>query len=137
MASLCGRVCLAVTSAVLAASICGAVASEQAFPFERELMLDVRAMPGSKRIPIIEVAESGAVSIDLWCGSASGQATVGREGSITIVPGEVRGGQCTPERQSGDNGLLAAITQVTNWRRIGDIIELQGPTTLRFRLMTN
>ena len=42
-----------------------------------------------------------------------------------------------PERQSGDEDLLAALAQVTNWRRSGDVIELQGATTLRFRLMTN
>jgi len=26
---------------------------------------------------------------------------------------------------------------VTKWRRQGEVIELTGPTTLRFRLMTN
>ena len=45
--------------------------------------------------------------------------------------------QCAPERQSGDENLLAALAQVTNWRRSGDVIELRGATTLRFRLMTN
>jgi len=26
---------------------------------------------------------------------------------------------------------------MTNWRRVGEMIELRGATTLRFRLMTN
>jgi hypothetical protein len=26
---------------------------------------------------------------------------------------------------------------MTNWRRIGDVVELRGTTTLRFRLMSN
>jgi hypothetical protein len=33
--------------------------------------------------------------------------------------------------------LLAALAQVTSWRRHGDVIEFIGATTLRFRLMTN
>jgi hypothetical protein len=45
--------------------------------------------------------------------------------------------QCAPERQNGDEKLLAALVQVTNWRRTGDVVELSGSTTLRFRLMTN
>jgi hypothetical protein len=40
-------------------------------------------------------------------------------------------------RQSGDENLLSALAQVTNWRRDGNVIELRGATTLRFRLMTN
>jgi hypothetical protein len=113
-----------------------AVASDAAFPFDHELMLDVAPMRGSKRIPIIEIAESGAASIQLWCTSARAQANV-RAGSITIVPGEIQSAQCVPERQSGDDNLMAALTQVTSWRRQGDVIELLGTTTLRFRLMTN
>jgi heat shock protein HslJ len=93
-------------------------------------------MPGSKRVPILEIAENGAASIDLWCASARGQASIGGD-SITIVAGPIEPAQCAPERQSGDENLLAALVQVTNWRRSGDVIELQGATTLRFRLMTN
>jgi hypothetical protein len=85
---------------------------------------------------MIEIGENGAVSIDLWCASMRGQANVG-EDSISIVPGQVRPAQCAPDRQSGDENLLAALAQVTNWRRQGDVIELRGATTLRFRLMTN
>jgi hypothetical protein len=33
--------------------------------------------------------------------------------------------------------LLAALAQVTSWRRHGDVIEFIGATKLRFRLMTN
>ena len=33
--------------------------------------------------------------------------------------------------------LLAALAQVTNWKRDGNVIELRGAATLRFRLMTN
>jgi META domain len=118
------------------APIWPAAASEHSFPFDRELMLDVAPMPGSKRVPIIEIDANGAASIDLWCASLRGQASVG-EDSISIVPGPIQPAQCPADRQSGDEGLLAALAQVTNWKRTGDVIELLGATTLRFRLMTN
>ena len=126
-----GLSCLLVFGLVLPAA-----ASERSFPFDRELMLDVAPMPGSKRVPIIEIDANGAASIDLWCASLRGQASVG-EDSISIVPGPIQPAQCAADRQSGDENLLAALAQVTNWKRIGDVIELRGATTLRFRLMTN
>src|SRR5208282_4900251 len=122
--------------ALVSTSIWPGMASERAFPFDRELMLDTAPMPGSKRVPIIEIAENGAASIDLWCARARGQASIGGD-SITIVAALIEPAQCAPERQNGDENLLAALAQVTNWRRSGDVIELRGATTLRFRLMTN
>jgi hypothetical protein len=140
MAYLCR--CLACSLAVLllAATVAPGLASEQAFPFGSELMLDQAPLRGSKRVPILEIEENGAASIDLWCASARAQATVGGA-SITIVPGQIemslQTASCAPERQSSDAGLLDALAQVTAWRRDGDMIELLGATTLRFRLMTN
>jgi hypothetical protein len=100
-------------------------------------MLDQAPMYGSKRIPMIEIEEDGATSIDLWCASAKAQATVGDD-SITIVPGDLQASaQCEPDRQARDATLLAQLAQVTNWRRNGEVVELLGATALRFRLMTN
>jgi heat shock protein HslJ len=113
-----------------------AAASERSFPFDNELMLDVAPMPGSKRVPIIEIGANGAASIDLWCASLRGQASVSDD-SISIVPGPMQPAQCSADRQSSDENLLAALTGVTNWKRTGNVIELRGATTLRFRLMTN
>jgi hypothetical protein len=111
-------------------------AQERGFPFGSELMLDAAPLYGSKRMPMIEIEDNGTASIDLWCASVRGEATVG-DASITIVAEPPTGAQCTPERQSGDQDLLAALTQVTGWRRDGDLVEFSGPTTLRFRLLTN
>jgi heat shock protein HslJ len=122
--------------ALVLCSIWPAVASEHAFPFDRELMLDTAPMRGSKRVPILQIGENGVASIDLWCASVRGQANVSAE-AITIVPEPIEPAQCAPDRLSGDENLLAALAQVTNWRRRGDVIELLGATTLRFRLMTN
>jgi hypothetical protein len=111
-------------------------AADSAFPFGTELMLDVEPLYGSKRIPMLQIEDDGTASIDLWCASVHASATVG-DNSITIVAEPAEPAQCTSERQSGDQALLAALSQVTNWRRDGDVIELVGPTTLRFRAMTN
>jgi META domain-containing protein len=118
-----------------AMGIAPAPASEP-FPFGTALMLDAAPLRGSKRIPMIEIQENGMASIDLWCASARAQAVVA-DNSITIAPGDLQSSQCDPERQSRDEKLLAALAQVTNWRRNGELIELLGATPLRFRLMTN
>jgi heat shock protein HslJ len=112
-----------------------AYASEQ-FPFGSELMLDAAPMRGSRRVPMIEIEDDGTASIDLWCASLKAQATVDNS-AITIVPGAAQPAQCDPDREARDADLLAALAQVTGWRRSGDVVELTGATPLRFRLMTN
>jgi hypothetical protein len=112
------------------------LAAGDSFPFGTTLMLDAAPVRGSKRIPMLEIAENGAASIDLWCASTRAQAVVA-DSSISISPGDLQNSQCEPDRQARDAELLAAVAQVTNWRRYGDVIELLGVTPLRFRLMTN
>src|SRR5262249_17546527 len=106
------------------------------FPFGSTLILDTAPIRGSKRIPIIEIQENGIAPIDLWCAGGRAQATVA-DGSIAIVPGHLPSAQWDPERPPRDANLLAALAQVTNWRRNGELVELIGVTPLRFRLMTN
>jgi heat shock protein HslJ len=110
--------------------------AEDSFPFGTTLMLDAAPMRGSKRIPMLEIAEDGAASIDLWCANARGHAVIS-DHSISISPGELQNVQCEPDRQSRDAELLTALAQVTKWRRKGEVVELLGATPLRFRLMTN
>jgi hypothetical protein len=123
----------------LAATMFGARSGEP-FPFGTELMLDVPPLHGIKRIPMIEIEEDGAASIDLWCTSLRAQATLDGD-SITIVPSEAQndtsGGQCEADQQASDAEILSALRGATNWRRAGEVVELSGPATLRFRLMTN
>ncbi len=124
--------------AALAVAVWPVLASET-FPFGSELMLDAAPLHGSKRIPMIEIEDNGTASIDLWCASVKAQATVS-DAAITIVPADAPGAllaQCDSDRQARDADLLAALTQVTAWRRSGDLIVLSGSTPLRFRLMTN
>ena len=42
-------------------------AAGDSFPFGTTLMLDAAPMRGSKRVPMLEIAEDGVASIDLWC----------------------------------------------------------------------
>ncbi len=79
MASLRRRFARCLLYALVSISIGPAIASEKAFPFDRELMLDAAPMRGSKRVPILQIGENGAASIDLWCASTRGQANVGAD----------------------------------------------------------
>ena len=121
---------------VVAGSVLAAAASDTAFPFGSELVLDAAPQPGSKRVPTIEIDQDGAVAFNLWCARASGSATV-TDDAITITPTKALPSQCPPDQISQDAALLAALSQVTNWRRNGDLIDFLGATNLRFRLMTN
>ena len=134
-------------AAFIAAAAAISARAGDSFPFGSELMLDALPSHGSKRVPMLEIEDDGSASIDLWCTSLHGRATV-TDDSITIVPGtsmslvpgqpaDATAPQCEPDRQADDAALLAALAQVTKWRRSGDLVELTGPTTLRYRLMTN
>jgi heat shock protein HslJ len=129
------RACWLAIAAVLSSNLLAA-AADKPFPFDREMVLDTAPMRGSKRIPILQFGENGTVSIDLWCASLQGQATIAAD-AITIVPGAASPAQCAPDRAQRDDELLAALSQVTTWRRTGGAIELLGPAKLRFRLMSN
>ncbi len=120
----------------MAAGIARAVAASMEFPFGHELLLDAAPMAGSKRVPSLDIAENGLADIDLWCNSIKGQMIVAGD-TITILTGARTERSCTPERMRGDEDVLAALSEVTNWRREGDILILTGARTLRFRLPTN
>lgn len=111
-------------------------AAAEPFPYSEELLLDARPMKGSKRVPMLDIHADGAVQIDLWCNSVEGQLVVAAD-TITILTGTKTERSCTPERERGDQDVLAALEQVTNWRREGDSLILIGPQKLRFRRMTN
>ena len=130
------NLCRALMMPLLVALSVSFAAAGDEFPFGTTLMLDAAPMRGSKRIPMLEIAENGAASIDLWCASVPAQVTVS-EHSISISPGDQQNAPCDPDRQARDAELLAALAQVTSWRRNGEAIEFSGATSLRFHLMTN
>jgi heat shock protein HslJ len=109
----------------------------QQFPFEREMVLDEKPMAGSKRVPILEILADGRAMIDLWCKSGEGRAEIKGE-AITITLGAMREDGCTPERLQRDEDLARALAQVMQWRLEDDeVVVLEGPTELRYRLSTH
>jgi heat shock protein HslJ len=113
-----------------------AAAQSGQFPFGKEMLLDARPMKGSKRVPVLEIDDSGTAAIDLWCNSLQGKFVVAAD-TVTIITGDITTRECPPDRAKGDEDIVNALNQVTNWRRQGDILTLIGPTPLRFRLTTN
>ena len=122
--------------AAAATLLAPAVAAQAEFPFGRELLLDVKPMKGSKRVPMLEIDDKGLADIDLWCGSVKGQMVIAGD-TITILTGNKSEGSCPPERAQADDDMLAALNQVTNWKREGEILTLIGARSMRFRLQTN
>jgi len=130
------RAAVVMLGVATAAAAAPAIAAQSEFPFGRELLLDAPPMKGSKRVPSLAIAENGLADIDLWCSSVKGQLVVAGD-TITIVTGAKTERSCTPERMRGDDDVLAALTEVTNWRREGEFLVLTGARTMRFRLQTN
>jgi heat shock protein HslJ len=130
---------LAVSLALAALALGGAPASfaqQNEFPFDGELILDVRPMPGSKRIPNMDIDAKGTIAVEMWCNRVDGQVVVAGN-TITVMTGQPTDRPCTPERARGDAEFLETLNAVTNWRREGDLVRFIGPKTLRFRVPTN
>lgn len=113
-----------------------APASAQSFPYDQEMLLEAKPLPGSRRVPMLEVQASGRASVDLWCHSAVAEiAVTGNEVKINFVSAKPE--NCTPERIELDQQMAKALLEVTGWRRTNDILEFVGPTTFRFRISTH
>ena len=125
---------LASVVALLAGTI--VACAEAQFPFDREMLLDVPALAGSKRVPILEILGDGRAMVDLWCRSGEGRAEVAGD-AIKFILGPMREESCTPERLQRDDDLAMALVQVTQWRLEDDIVVLIGPAELRYRLSTH
>jgi heat shock protein HslJ len=127
-------------AAMLLLFSCGAGVPAEPFPFDQELLLDTAPMRPGKRMPILTVEPNGNAKIDLWCRTVSTRIEIS-DAAIKIEAGALpegqpemlSAGQCTPERMQADEELLGALIQVTGWRREGDSIVLEGPSTLKFR----
>ena len=111
-------------------------AQAQEFPYDRDLVLDARAMRGSKRLPVLAISPDGQAQIDLWCKRGSGRAAIAGE-AITISIGAMQDEPCTAERQQADEDMLAALAGVTGWSARGDVVTLTGAAALRFRVASN
>ena len=122
---------------VVLSAIAGPVLAQPGeFPFDGELILDVRPMPGSKRIPNMDIDAKGGIAVEMWCNRVDGQVVVAGD-TLTVMTGTPTERPCTPERARGDAEFLEALNAVTQWKREGDFVRFIGPKTLRFRVPTN
>lgn len=134
---------LAITAAALLSRPTAVFAAGD-FPYDQEMILDAPRIGGLKRLPILTVEPNGNAVIDLWCRSVPGRVQVS-DNTIKIetaplpveMPSMMVTGQCSPERIKADEDLLAALTQVTEWRRQNGAVVLNGPTVLRFRISSH
>jgi len=111
-------------------------AHAQTFPFDQEMLLETRPLPGSRRVPMMEVHPNGKASVDMWCHSAIAEiAITGNEIKFTFVSAKPE--NCTPERVELDQKMAKELLEITHWRRKNDIVEFVGPTTFRFRISTH
>ena len=125
-----------VAASVVLGTAGSSIAQQREFPFDRELILDARPMPGSRRIPNMDIAANGKIALEMWCDRVDGQVVVAGD-TITFITGQPSGRPCPPDRARGDADLLDALNAVTSWRRQGDAVVLVGPRTLRFKVPTN
>ena len=114
----------------------GYARADDGFPFGLEMTLDAVRQPGSKRIPDLEIGDHGEVILELWCKGGKGQFSVAGN-TVIFVPGQVENRDCPPARAQADDELLAALGEVSTWRRQGDAVSFIGPRTLHFHLNTN
>ena len=114
----------------------GYAQADDGFPFGLEMTLDVGRMPGSKRIPNLEIGDAGEVVLELWCKGGKGQFSVAGN-TVIFVAGAMENRTCAPDRAQADDDLIAALSDAATWKRQGDFVAFIGTKTLRFRLNTN
>jgi hypothetical protein len=106
------------------------------FPFGLEMTLDVARQPGSKRLPTLEIGDSGETRLELWCKGGKGQFSVAGN-TVIFVAGSLEDRACPPARAQADDELVAALSEAATWKRQGDFVSFIGAKPLRFRLNTN
>ena len=128
----------AVLALTLAAAVFKAVpaCAEDEFPFGLEMTLDAARQPGSKRLPTLEIGDSGEAILELWCKGGKGQFSVAGN-TVIFVAGPLEDRACPSARAQADDELVAALSEAATWKRQCDLISFIGTRPLRFRLNTN
>jgi len=110
--------------------------AETDFPFGMEMTLDALPQRGSKRVPNLDIGDNGEVVLELWCKGGKGQFSVAGD-TVIFVAGPMEDRSCPPDRAQADDDLVAALTEVTTWRRQGDAVSFIGTRTLKFHINAN
>jgi heat shock protein HslJ len=130
------RRCVVAFTACVLGGVVAADAAERGFPYNSELIMDAKPMRGSKRVPMLVIGAKGEAKIEGWCNNVEAQMVVAAD-TLTILTGASSEQQCPADRMRADEDLMAVLTEITHWRRDGDVLTLRGGKTLRFRSMTN
>ena len=110
--------------------------AEGGFPFRLEMTLDAPRQPGSKRLPTLEIGDSGEAVLELWCKGAKGQFSVAGN-TVIFVAGPVEDRACPAARAQADDELIGALSEASSWKRQDDLVSFIGAKPLRFRINTN
>jgi hypothetical protein len=110
--------------------------ADDGFPFGFEMTLDAARQPGSKRIPSLDIGDSGEATLELWCKGGKGQFSVAGN-TVIFVPGPLEDRACPAARAQADDELVTALSEAATWKRQGDFVSFIGTKALRFRLNTN
>jgi hypothetical protein len=112
------------------------VKAAEGFPFGMEMTLDAGRLPGSKRVPDLDIGDHGEVVLELWCKGGKGQFSVAGN-TVIFVAGPIEDRGCPANKAQLDDELVAALGEATTWNRQGDYVSFIGSKTLRFRINTN
>jgi hypothetical protein len=110
--------------------------ADDEFPFGLEMTLDAARQPGSKRLPTLDIGDSGETTLELWCKGGKGQFSIAGN-TVIFVAGPLEDRACPPARAQADDELVAALSEAATWKRQGDFVSFIGTKALRFRLNTN
>ena len=110
--------------------------ADDEFPFGLEMTLDAARQPGSKRLPTLDIGDSGEATLELWCKGGKGQFSIAGN-TVIFVAGPLEDRACPPARAQADDELVAALSEAATWKRQGDFVSFIGTKPLRFRLNTN
>jgi len=110
--------------------------ADDEFPFGLEMTLDAARQPGSKRLPTLDIGDSGEATLELWCKGGKGQFSIAGN-TVIFVAGPLEDRACPPARAQADDELVAALSEAATWKRQGDFVSFIGTKSLRFRLNTN
>jgi hypothetical protein len=110
--------------------------ADDEFPFGLEMTLDAVRQPGSKRLPTLDIGDSGEATLELWCKGGKGQFSIAGN-TVIFVAGPLEDRTCPPARAQADDELVAALSEAATWKRQGDFVSFIGTKPLRFRLNTN
>ena len=110
--------------------------ADDEFPFGLEMTLDAARQPGSRRLPTLDIGDSGEATLELWCKGGKGQFSIAGN-TVIFVAGPLEDRACPPARAQADDELVAALSEAATWKRQGDFVSFIGTKPLRFRLNTN